>query len=431
MLLSVGAVAALMLAACSSGGGGEDTQTSGGDAGGSTGGGGGEPLAADCEMAESIDFLVPTYSDKTKALWDEVIAGFEAENAGTKVNLEIQSWENINDVVRTKIQADQMPDLLSIDSFAAYAEDEMLYPVADVMSPERVADFQESFVENASMDGVQYGLPLIASARTMFYNKDLFEKAGLDADNPPKTWDELRAAAEKISALEGGTYGYGLPLGNEEAQAETAIWMFGNGGGYGDAEELTITTDENVEAVEFFQKLAQDGLTQPDAGASQRTPLMDVFIQGKIGMIVGLPPTVNEIEAKNPELNYGMAPIATKDGSPVTLGVADHMMAFDKGDETKQCALRAFLDYYYQPDVYSNWVDAEGFVPVTKSGAEVLGDKEALAPFIELLPAAQFYPFTNPDWPAAQGAIQSLIGQVAQGKDARETLEEIAAKAES
>ncbi|MCM3535063.1 carbohydrate ABC transporter substrate-binding protein, CUT1 family [Cellulosimicrobium aquatile] len=408
-LVALTALAGLALSACGFGGQG----------------GGGESEGD----GTTIDLLVPTYSDQTKSLWEDVIAGFEDENPDITVNLEVQSWDNINDVVRTKVQSDQAPDILNIDAFAGFVEDDLLYSADEVLSPDTIADFQESFVENASMDGTQYGLPLIASARTMFYNKDLFTQAGLDPEAPPKTWDELKDAATKISALGGGTYGYGLPLGSEEAQAETAIWFFGNGGGYGDASEITVDTPENVEAAQFFQSLAVDGLTQPDAGATDRTPLIDVFIQGKIGMIVGLPPTIGQIEEKNPELSYGTAPVATKDGSPVTLGVADHLMAFtNEGD--KQDAITAFLDYFYSPEVYVPWVDAEGFIPVTKSGGEELATKESIAPFLDLLPDAQFYPSTNPQWSATQGAVQSLVGQVAQGKDAQAVLTEIQAKAD-
>lgn len=424
-LSAIGAAAALVLSAC--GGGDKPAEEIVESDGDET-----EAVELDkdgCVMAEEFDFMVPTYSDNTKALWEEVIEGFEAENPGTKVNLEVQSWENINDVVRTKVQSDQMPDLLNIDAFAGYVDDEMLYPVNEVMSPETISDFQDSFVANASMAGEQWGIPLIASARALFYNKTLFEEAGLDPEKPPTTWDELWEDATKITEID-GVYGYGLPLGNEEAQAETAVWIFGNGGSYGDDQELTIVTPENVEAVDYFKSLYEAGLTQPDAGSSQRTPLQDVFIQGKIGMIVGLPPIVGMIEEKNPDLDYGIAPLPTKDGSPVTLGVADHMMAFDNGDDEKRCAVKGFLDYFYQPDVYSHWVETEGFLPVTKTGAEKLGDQEDLKIFIDLLPDAKFYPSTNPNWSATQGAIQTLIGQVAQGKDAEDVLVEINEKAQ-
>ena len=402
------AVAALGLAASGCGFGGNDD--SGNEEGGAT----------------TIDLLVPSYSDGTQALWEGIISDFEAENSDISVNLEVQSWDNINDVVRTKVQSDEAPDILNIDAFAGFAGDDLLYSADEVVSPETLDDIQDSFKENASIDGTQYGLPLIASARTMFVNTDLMEEAGVDA--VPTTWDELLAASKKISALGGGVSGYGMPLGNEEAQAETSIWTFGAGGSWGDTEELTIDTPEAREAVGFMKKMIDEGATQPDPGSTDRTPLINVFVQGKLGFIEALPPTVGQIETDNPDLNYELAPIPTADGSPVTLGVADHLMAFEN-DGDKQDAITTFLDYFYSTDVYTNFVTTEKFLPVTESGAAAFAD-DSLQVFLDALPNAKFYPSTNANWSAAQGAFQSLIGQIDQGKSAEDVLAEIQAKAD-
>ncbi|MFZ5869076.1 MAG: extracellular solute-binding protein [Actinomycetota bacterium] len=391
----------------------------GGDTGGGEGDGGG---------GTTLDLLVPSYSDGTQALWEEIIAGFESENPDVSVNLEVQSWDNINDVVRTKVQAGEAPDILNIDAFSGFAKDELLYPAEDVVSPETLADFQDSFAENASLDGTMYGLPLIASARTLFYNKDLLAQAGVS--EPPRTWDELLEAGKKVNALGGGVYGYGMPLGNEEAQAETSVWTFGAGGSWTDGEKITVDTPENLEALTFMKRMIDEGATQPDPGATDRTPMLDVMIQGKIAMAVGLPPTIGQIEERNPGLNYGTAPIPTKDGSPVTLGVADHLMAF-QNDGDKQEAITAFLDYFFATDTYLTFVDTEGFLPTTKSGAEKTANAEKFASFLEVMPEAKFYPSTHENWAATQGALQTLVGQIGQGKDPKAVLEEIQAKADA
>ncbi len=408
--VAVSVLSAAMLlttAACGSGGGG----ASSGESGGKT----------------TLNLLVPVYSDNTKGLWEDIIKGFQEKNSDITVNLEVQSWEQINEVVTTKISSKQAPDILNIDSFTAYASDELLYPIKDVVSEDTLAKFPENFKENASMEGTQYGLPLIASARALFYNKDLFEKAGIA--EPPKTWDELEAAAMKIKGL-GGVDGYGMPLGNEEAQAETAIWFFGGGGAYNDGDKITIDSPANVEAATFMKKLIDEGATQPDPGASQRTPLGQTFFQGKVGMIIGLPPYINFIKEKNPDLNYGIAPIPTKDGSPMTLGVADHLMAFDNGQD-KQEAIKKFLDYFYSDEVYEKFVDTEGFIPTTTPVLEKLKDKESIKDFVPLVESAKFYPFTNPKWQAAQGAIQSLIGKLGQDGDPAALLKEIQSKVDA
>ncbi len=377
--------------------------------------------------SKELNLLVPVYSDATKGLWQGIIKDFEKEHSDIKVNLEVQSWEDINTVITTKIQNKQAPDILNIDSFTSFADDELLYPAKDVVSKETMDKFPENFKKNATMDGTQYGLPLIASVRALFYNKDLFAKAGIA--EPPKTWDELEADALKIKAL-GGVDGYGMPLGNEEAQGETAIWFFGNGGSFGNDKKITIDTPKNVEAATFMKNLIDEGATEPNPGSSQRTPLGQTFFQGKVGMVVGLPPYINFIKEKNPSLNYGIAPIPTKDGHAMTLGVADHLMAFDNGKD-KQEAIKTFLDYFYSDEVYQKFVDTEGFIPVTKPVLENLKDKDSIKDFVPLIDSAQFYPFTNPKWQATQGALQSQMGQLGQGADPAKLLKDIQSKADS
>ncbi|MEV4736758.1 MULTISPECIES: extracellular solute-binding protein [unclassified Microbacterium] len=406
--VALAATATLTLASCGfSGGSGGD----GGDADGKT----------------TLDMLVPSYSDATKGLWEDVITGFEKENPDIDVKLEVQSWDNLEKVVSTKIQAGEAPDIYNGGPFAGFVGDELLYPAKDVVSEDTYSDFQDSFIANAEVDGTAYALPLIASARALFVNNALLEQAGVT--EAPKTWDELLDAATKMSALGGGVAGYGMPLGSEEAQAEAAVWLWGGGGSFGDASEITIDTPENLAGAEQIKKMIDAGATQADPGSTQRSPLMDIFIQGKIGMQVGLPPTVGQIEEGNPDLDYSIVPIPTKDGSAFTLGVMDQLMAFQNDDDKKD-AITKFFDYYYSADVYVPWVQAEGFLPVTKSGAEKLGGDEKLKPFLDVLPDAQFYPSTNPKWSAADGAFKSLFGQL-QSKSAQDVLTEIQAQVDA
>ncbi|MBT2498210.1 extracellular solute-binding protein [Agromyces sp. ISL-38] len=403
--IALAATASLTLASCGFGGG------SGDEADGKT----------------TIDMLVPSYSDNTQGLWEDVIEGFEKENPDIAVDLQVESWDNLESVITTKIQGGEAPDIYNGGPFAGFAADGLLYEAEDVVSPETFSDFQDSFIANEQVDGVTYALPLIASARALFVNNALLEQAGVAA--PPKTWDELLDAATKVSALGGGIAGYGMPLGSEEAQAEAAVWLWGGGGTFGDAEAITVDDPSNLPGAEQIKKMIDAGATQADPGSTDRSPLMDIFIQGKIGMQVGLPPTVGQIEEGNPDLDYSIVPIPTQDGSPMTVGVADQLMAFTN-DGDKQEAITKFFDYYFTSDVYVPWVQTEGFLPTTKSGAEALAGEEALKPFLEVLPDAMFYPSTNPDWQATDGAFKALFGQL-QTKGAQEVLTEIQAQVDA
>jgi multiple sugar transport system substrate-binding protein len=376
----------------------------------------------------SLELLVPLYGDKTKPYWEQLVKDFEAKNSNIDVKLETQSWDDIYTVLDTKIQNNKAPDILELDAAGpAYGSQDMLYKAEEIVSPETYKDIEPSFIDSAKIDGVAYGVPSVASTRALFYNKKLFQQAGVSA--PPKTWDELLAAAKKISALGNGVYGYGMPLGSEEAQAETSIWAYGAGASWEKDGKMTIDTPEAKEALTFMKKMIDEGATQPNPGATDRTPLLDVFIQGKIGMIEGLPPIVGQINEKNPDLDWEIAPSPTKSGEPVTLGVADYFVGFNK-DEDKQDAIAKFLDFFYQQDNYVKFNDNEGFIPATKSGAEAAAAKPELKTFLEALPDAQFYPATNPAWSQTSGAFKSDVGQI-ETKSVDEVLKAIQAKADA
>jgi multiple sugar transport system substrate-binding protein len=141
-------------------------------------------------------------------------------------------------------------------------------------------------------------------------------------------------------------------------------------------------------------------------------------------MIEGLPPTLGMIATQNPGLEYATAPSPTQTGRPVTLGVADHLMAFVKNGKRRR-VIAAFLDYFYSPPVYANFVKSEGFIPITRSGAAALADTPVTRAFGGTLPYAKFYPSSNPKWVTVQAAIQQNIGTVAQGADPQTVLARI------
>jgi multiple sugar transport system substrate-binding protein len=376
----------------------------------------------------SLDLLVPIYGDKTKPYWEQLVKDFEAKNSNIDVKLETQSWDDIYNVMTTKMQNNKPPDILELDAAGpAYAEDDALYKADEIVSPATYKDIEPAFIDSAKIKGQAYGVPTVASTRALFYNKTLFKQAGIAS--PPKTWDELLEASKKISALGNGTFGYGMPLGSEEAQAETSIWAYGADASWEKDGKMTIDTPQATDALTFMKKMIDEKATQPNPGATDRTKLLDVFIQGKIGMIEGLPPIVGQINEKNPNLDWAIAPSPTKDGKPVTLGVADYFVGFNN-DEDKQDSIAKFLDFFYQQDNYVKFNDNEGFIPATKSGAGAAASKPELKTFLDSLPNAKFYPATNPAWAQTSGAFKDLVGQI-ETKPVADVLKQIQEKADA
>jgi multiple sugar transport system substrate-binding protein len=386
-----------------------------------------ESSSSSGKVEGEISLLVPEYSDNTEGFWRDLIGKFEADHPGAKVKLQTVSWTDINQKITTLVSTNQAPDILNLDAYANFAGDDLLLPADEVLSPQTQDDFIDKFAENGKYEGTQYGIPFVGSVRGLFYNKDIFRKAGIQ--KPPATWDELRADAQKITAK--GETGYGMPLGPEEAQAEFSLFMWGNGGDWVDGDTWTITRPENVEALQFMNELAnQDKVTQPNPGTTNRTDLWKVFGAGKIGMVMGSNFYPVLLKAQNPKLNYGVAPVPVNGSNePVTLGVEDYLMAF-KSTKHKP-VVKAFMDFVFEKSNYGKFIDTEGFLPVTESVSDAVAAKDARQKvFIESVGDARFYPTTNPTWAAIAPQVKQNLGSAVQGKDPADVLNALQKDAE-
>ena len=132
----------------------------------------------------------------------------------------------------------------------------------DGLSRESLEDILPVFIENNTWDGVVWSFPFNKSVRTLFYNKDLFERSGLDPEHPPKNWDEYLGFAKQITK---DTDGDGHPdiWGNA---GQVNVWMFSNlllqnGGRFLDRSGLRVAFNrpEGVEALAFMKELLADG----------------------------------------------------------------------------------------------------------------------------------------------------------------------------
>jgi multiple sugar transport system substrate-binding protein len=383
----------------------------------------GTGACGDGGKSRAIRVVIAEYSkDHTRPFW-QGLADQYTKQTGVNVELQVVDWNSIDQQVSTMLQSNQPPDVLNLNSFSSYAKDGLLYSAGEVLSPKTKDDFLDAFARGGEYQGKLYGFPVLASARAFFYNKDLFAKAGVA--EPPKTWDDFVTTAVKIQALGGGAIGYALPLGPEEAQAEWSIWMWNNGGAWKDGDRWAINSDKNVETLGFLAALANvHKVTQVNPGKTNRTDgAFQLFKDGKVGMVMGFSPLAAQLDAGG-KVNYGVAQMPTRVGSPVTLGVEDYLMAFKK--KGNQEAVKGFLDLYYQPENITRWITAEGFLPVTKSGLRQMSGNPKLAPYLDALPNAKLAPTTDPTWDKVKLDVQQSIGLAVQpGGDPKQVLDRL------
>ncbi|EFE68717.1 extracellular solute-binding protein [Streptomyces viridosporus] len=346
----------------------------------------------------------------SKKYWADLVERYEADHPGVKIDVRVHSWTDVDRKVREMVDAGDPPDLAQIGAYADYAADDMLYKADDLLSIPVQADFLTQLATAGQVNGIQYGMPFASSTRVLFYNKKLFAEADL---TPPTTWDELAANAEVLDA-EGVKYPYALPLGKEEAQAETMQWLLSGEGGYTDMMgTYALDSAENVETFNWLKnELVGKGLTGPVApGKLDRADAFAAFAAGDVGMLNGHPTLMEMAEKKG--VDFGMVPTPTADGdSRPTLGVADWMMAFKENGHRDE--IGDFLDFVYSEKNVLDFSREYDLLPVTNSASRTMSgsarDKH-LKPFLDQLPTSEHYPVGTTSWAAVSAEIKRQIGK--------------------
>jgi multiple sugar transport system substrate-binding protein len=350
-------------------------------------------------QAQTVRVTVAEYSAKTQPYFEAAATAFEEANPGTDIQIEVVPWDVLLQKLTTDISAGANADLSIIGTrwLIDFVEQGVAAPLDEYMDDDFRNRFIDVFLEPSVMDGQTYGLPIAASARAMYYNQSLFEQAGVDS--VPETWDELRAAAEQISALGGDIHGFGL----QGAEIETdvyfyyAFWSFG---GELIEEDGTsgLDTEAGYQAARLYKEMIDAGLTQPGATANSREDVQNLFKQGNVGMMITAPFLSGQIRDEAPDLDYGVAAIpAGPDGLRGTYGVTDSIIMFENS-QNKETAWE-FLDFIFTTELRQEFTSGEGFLPVNREVSQLpeFTEDEDLRAFTDLLPEARFAPVI-PGW---------------------------------
>ncbi|MEV6292214.1 extracellular solute-binding protein [Streptomyces sp. NPDC051896] len=364
-------------------------------------------------------------ANSSRKYWDSLAKEYESKHPGVKIDVSVYSWNDVDAKVKDMVAAGHAPDLAQIGAYADYAAAGKLYPASDLLSIRTQADFLSQLTEAGQWNHTQYGIPFAASTRVLFYNKTLFAEAGI---TPPTTWDELAADAKALKAKR-VQYPYALPLGPEEAQAETMQWLLSGSnpsdGGTGYTDDIgtyTIDSAPNVQTFTWLKdELVDKGLTGPVApGKLNRASAFAAFADGQVGMLNGHPTLIQQAEKKG--VKFGMVPMPGRTGTArASMGVADWMMGFKQNGHRDQ--IGDFLNFVYTEKNVLAFSREYGLLPVTGSASNAMSASDsapdkALHPFLDQLATSELYPVGKTSWASVSAAVKQNIGQaVAPGGD--------------
>ncbi|HLR82760.1 MAG TPA: sn-glycerol-3-phosphate ABC transporter substrate-binding protein UgpB [Paenalcaligenes sp.] len=250
---------------------------------------------------------------------------------------------------------------------------EMSEMVGDPIDPEIFLGAVGGYYSDS--DGKLVSMPFNSSTPVLYYNKDAFKEAGLDPDSPPKTWEELADAAQKIRDA-GYECGYTtswpswILLENFSAWHNIPYASENNGFGGLNA-RLSLDDPLFKKHLSFLADMSEEG--NFTYGGRGDTPNA-LFTSGKCGMFTGSSGNRANI-LKTGEFDFGISTLpyyADVEGAPQNsiIGGASLWVFADKPEETYK-GVTQFFKFLSSPEQSAKWHQGTGYVPVTTGGYEL------------------------------------------------------------
>jgi multiple sugar transport system substrate-binding protein len=403
-ILAATAAAALVLAAC--------------------GGGGGDGSSTGAEKASSGPVTI-TFWHGQNQIAGKVIKGlvddFNRSHPDVKVDAQIGAdADSLQGKMTAALAGGKYPDVVYIfgPNVANLARSPKALDLTEAVKTKawNWGDFFPAAREAVTIDGKVRAVPALIDSMAVVYNKSVFRQAGIPAPKADWTWDEYREIARKLTNKSKGVFGTGWPgVGDEDTvwRLWPMIWDLGGdvlapGGkqvGYGGQPGLRALTLLN-------QMAAQDKSVYIDKTAGSEK-MYQVFNSNRMGMVPTGPWELPEIiEAK---ADYGVVPMPTFNGKPVTIAGPDTWMLFDNGDDRARAA-QEFVQWLTQPAQDARWDVAAGSLPLRRSTAaqdvwkQHVAELEGLSTFVDALGNARVRPVVE-SYPKISEALgQSITG---------------------
>lgn len=210
----------------------------------------------------------------------KIVEAFEAENPGITVEVTTLPYGDYFDALKTDLVAGTTADVFDIE-YATYPQ----FQPAGVFAPLEGVDtsvYRGDIAAAYATDGVQYALPTSFSTVVLFYNKDLFDAAGVDYPTADWTWADEKAAAEKLTDAANGVWGDYQPISYYEYYK--ALVQAGGQFLSDDGTKVAFNTPEGLAAAEHLVNKSGTVMPTPEQGAG--TPDFDtnLWSTGKLAM---------------------------------------------------------------------------------------------------------------------------------------------------
>jgi len=378
-------------------------------------------------MAQKVVTLWHPYNQET----DLIHVGIKAFNESQKeyrIEARLVPYTQLTAEMIKAVATGTPPDLVTLNDpvVASFASQDQLVDITDRIKNSKVIDlgiYYKGPQTSGVWKGRRYSIAREVNALALFYNADLFRAKGLDPDKPPRTWAEVRAAAEKLTDPSKRVFGMGFSAhASEQSTFQFLPWLWQAGGSVD-----KLDAPEAIEALQYWTDMVQKGYASKDVITQQQNDVINSFMAGNYAMAVGGPWELPRIQ-KDAKFDWRVTTLPVKDGKNIRASsLGGFHFAIPKGAKEVDGAFKA-IEFMSRPTFFQDGWKSGLMAPRSDSEVKDPLWPQAYAVFREQVKyAVQRGP--HPDWPEISKPIQTAIQESLTGsKPPAQAMKEAAAK---
>lgn len=324
------------------------------------------PVAVAGPLAQDMTQLVNEFNQANPSIQVTPVFSGDYGTTMTKVQTGYKSGNAPDVAVLLSTDMNTLLDnhlILPINSFATSKADQSW-----------LKSFYPAFMANSTLNGTTYGIPFQRSTLLLYYNKDEFQKAGLNPNVPPKTWTDLVADGKALT--KGSQWGLEIPTSGltywefQPFAIENGQNVVGEA-----ANKVYFDQPKVVEALQFFADLSLKDKIEPPGLIGWATAPSD-FATGKAAMIYHSSGSLAQIlkTAKFP-VGVAMLPGNVQPGTPTGGG---NLYIINTQNKAREQAAYKFVQWMSSPDVAAKWAIETGYVGTSSAAYETAAMKKYL-----------------------------------------------------
>ena len=275
----------------------------------------------------------------------------EAFNSTHRNQVDIQAYpfEGLVEKYVVSIVGNQAADVLAVDNnmLPLLINEGLLQPIAGVEK----SDFSGAIWDAATKDGVLYGVPFRADTSGVFYNKAMFDAAGVPYPQEGWTWDDFLDAAKKLTK---GTQQYGFGISGSAAaatdfEAEVLPMIWGFGGEVIKDGKMALDEPGALKGLQYWADLLLTHRVSPSGAVNyDNKDYIEFFLNNRVAMMMGGSNVIPMLKDKGKNIDWDFAPVP---GYSKGFGVAYAIPVSTRNP----AAAREYIDWFTTPEILSEY----------------------------------------------------------------------------